>query len=274
MCRQNPSGRFHHSGRSAFTLVELLVVISIIGLLAAMLLPALTKAKGRALGINCVSNVKQVSMASKLYTDDCGGHFAPLYVSRASDPNWAAQFPYNSNTFVVQKAGSIWWQDTLRLSKYAPSANVFSCPALQSPATAAAGGSVSANQNLGIGYNYNEMGCIWPNSWNENQVDKPSDCLIYADAAGVTTNSASLSADAWVEVPNTGCSFFRSPSDTFWYPVGDARALPRHQGRVNAGFVDGHAASMKDSDLGWTLSRTDPGALWARNHRGLAYDSN
>jgi prepilin-type N-terminal cleavage/methylation domain-containing protein len=79
----------------AFTLIELLVVIAIIAILAALLLPALAAAKRKAQRINCVSNIKQVGIAFRLWEGDNGDRY-PMAVQTAF--NGAKEKIYAANT--------------------------------------------------------------------------------------------------------------------------------------------------------------------------------
>ena len=258
----------------AFTLIELLVVIAIIAILAALLLPALSAAKRKAKSINCVSNEKQVLLATKLYMSDNGEVVLPLWIAAG-----AGGFVANNPAAFSIQSPLYWWADKLRMDGYGAEKGVMDCPTLTLPATSASGGMYSSIRSLGIGMNFPEYG--WtantpgqpqhPYSHaKENSVGEPSQSVVYADAAGIA-NPAEPDADQWREVPATGSIFFRVPSDqnNGEYATGDSRSVPRHSGRVNAGFFDGHVAAIKNSSIGYNRLRTDEGALWARNHNGL-----
>ncbi len=74
--------------QKAFTLIELLVVIAIIAILAAMLLPTLAKAKDKAKSIQCMNNLRQLSLAGQMYTGDNQGSYPPHW----STVRWPDRF--------------------------------------------------------------------------------------------------------------------------------------------------------------------------------------
>ena len=75
-----------HRGR-AFTLVELLVVIAVIAMLLAMMLPALASARKAAYASQCASNVRQLGIATELYTHDYNGYFPAKYLGWSPNTN-------------------------------------------------------------------------------------------------------------------------------------------------------------------------------------------
>ena len=108
--------------QQAFTLIELLVVIAIIAILAAMLLPALTKAKEKAAAITCVNNLRQLTLAALLYGTDHADSIVPNYAN--STNAWVS-----GNVAVLPGATNVADIRAALLFPYNQSVNIYRCPA-------------------------------------------------------------------------------------------------------------------------------------------------
>jgi prepilin-type N-terminal cleavage/methylation domain-containing protein/prepilin-type processing-associated H-X9-DG protein len=248
-------------GSGGFTLIELLVVIAIIAILAALLLPALSKAKSKALQANCTSNLRQMGIAFQFYVDQNKDVF-PNYTGMTANGGLAD--PMNPAD------RHLMWFEQLRV--LVSSANQVSnfvcwqCPAaipLIARYAAANPGLVYTGDLLSYGYNYSNLGNDFP-TYNCRMriamanVKKPSQCIVVAD---------SLSAR---QLNRVGTSFYPGVawgaviapkdyySDSTGYYIGD-----QHGTRGNILFADASVGSYAATNVNSQVrSGTKATAYW------------
>ena len=237
-------------GQSAFTLVELLVVVALIGILAALLLPALGKAKARAQGIACLSNTRQLGYAWILYANDhedrlaynLGGDASRKTVALRTNQNWVNNIMSweldsdNTNTATITEAS---------LGQYANrAASIYRCPSDHALSTiqreagwTARIRSYSMNAMVGdagerskTGANLNNPGCV--QFFRMGSIPKPSEIFVFLDEHPDSINDG---------------YFLNRAADQSWIDL----PASYHDGAAAFSFADGHSRLKR-----WVVAST------------------
>jgi prepilin-type N-terminal cleavage/methylation domain-containing protein/prepilin-type processing-associated H-X9-DG protein len=230
MARRSPSG---------FTLVEILIVLAIISILAAMLFPVFVGAKAAAKGADCLSNVQQIGEASMLYVADNDGQYPQTKRSSGDpaiqdadggieDPDYGDVFvmlhPYVGNRFITEAQLS--------------SERLYACPEDINPfgsdCLATNPDTPSPTSYLINGY------YVW--GFAEISVAAPSSTIFLAERRSAPTAIAPAYCDA-IYRPWFNSSNPDAPEDEMDGANG-AVATKRHNGHATYGFADGHVKSM------------------------------
>jgi prepilin-type N-terminal cleavage/methylation domain-containing protein/prepilin-type processing-associated H-X9-DG protein len=209
-----------YRARFGFTLIELLVVIAIIAILAAMLLPALSKAKLKAQSIPCMNNSRQIALGWRMYADDSGDRLPYVTGSANGRPDWCTG---DINTAAGQNITNI----TLSvLYPYVKNANAWVCPGDKSGRIR----SISMSQVFGAG--------VWlPPATYRNyaklaEVVRPANTWVTIDENPQGINDAGFAVVCANAASATACYLVDYPA-------------PYHNGGAGLSFADGHAEVHK-----------------------------
>ncbi len=233
--------------RRAFTLIELLVVIAIIAILAAILFPVFAQARNAAKKTACISNMKQILYAHRMYCDDWYGYLMGGR-EHGLPPNWA-----------IEKM----WPSFLQ--PYAKSKDVYLCPAEAQTHYTDRGDESPYNNRGWLSIGYNASVSIWynpgPNTLvrvKQQRIKMPAKTVLFAD-----TLSGSVRDTTWPYygycAENVGINKAYEGEGS---PSAGCRLADRHTGRdqvsrpsavVNLGLFDAHVKSYS-----WSFIRAHP----------------
>jgi len=210
---------------TGFTLVELLVVIAIIGVLTALLVPALARGKSAAKRTVCASNLRQLSLAAQMYWDDHDGKFFPYRFDNDSQGTrywfgWIARGAEGERSFDAEQGA---------LYPYLKGGGVEICPSLNYNSDFLKPKATGAS--YGYGYNLHLSPPFAQSGLRITQVEHHAQVGLFADSAQVNTFQAPASAE-------------HPMLEEFYYVNKTEPTVHfRHEQRANVVFLDGHVES-------------------------------
>jgi prepilin-type N-terminal cleavage/methylation domain-containing protein len=247
------------ASRRAFTLIEMLVVITIIAILAALLLPVLSRSKIAAQGAQCTNNHRQLVLAWSGYAHDNNDQLTVVDYWVAGD--MADPFDATNTSLLADSSQS-------PLARYGIGPPIYKCPGDRSALVR----SVSMNNRLNPrlpGFWLHGGGDVYQIFTKLQQIRMPSEIYVTTDERSDTINDSSLCVD----MSNTGRDDGMGSSNPYWmadYPAG------YHNSAGRSSFVDGHAEShqwlepyilmpLRQAHATHT-SATDRDAQWLQGH--------
>lgn len=230
--------------KKSFSLIEMLVVIAIIAILAAMLLPALNKAREQARKIACINNLRQQGFAVNAYSGDFDYYPIMNGIYANNDYSWALWKRLIASYAGVKITDEALGKDNPQLGQ-----GVFQCPSWNSGIMYNLSESDYATKRaMRGGYGYNWVGSGWdgvtygmgydsgnPRHMNwikTNKVVKPTETIAIADSSNGSTTAAQSAA-------------------LYWMPgyVDLWAGVKRHSNGINIAWADGHASWMSRKEL-------------------------
>jgi prepilin-type N-terminal cleavage/methylation domain-containing protein/prepilin-type processing-associated H-X9-DG protein len=242
--------------RTAFTLIELLVVIAIIAILAAMLLPALARAKEKAKTTKCINNERQIILATVMYGNDNNDYIIPYAVD---GPTMSGAIFHPSPGISGASQPNTEYRDVLYIN-YIHDTNVFNCAGLP------------PGEKWNIGINF---GLAWP-PLKFSQVRRPlAETFYYACIAAVALPPTDKNPDNWKDRGDSSWTHFDTPANPSLFMQAATPWVPfnRHGKRCSLGWLDGHGEAkpvsrigLVDPKTGIPLTATDPNAQWSKGY--------